>query len=78
MLELLKQGKRIINIDESWISETEYRKRMWAPNTAPCTITDRAVTPRLALIAALDTDGRIFFTMNHANTDSDVIILFLK
>ena len=78
MFELLQQGKRIINVDESWMSETEYRRRMWCPSTAPCTITDRALAPRLALIAALDSDGRIFFSLNHSNTDSDVIILFLR
>ena len=78
MLEILSQGKRIINVDESWISETEYSRRMWCPTNAPCTITDRAVNPRLALIAALDTDGRIYFSLNHSNTDSDVILLFLR
>ena len=45
---------------------------------APCTITDHAVNPRLALIAALDTDGRVYFSLNHSNTDSDVILLFLR
>ena len=78
MLEILSQGKRIINVDESWISETEYSRRMWCPTNAPCTITDRAVNPRLALIAALDTDGRVYFSLNHSNTDSDVILLFLR
>jgi len=78
MLDLMKKGKRIINVDESWISETEYSRRMWTPNNSPCTITDRPVTPRLALIAALDSDGRVFFTLTHANTDSNIIVLFLK
>ena len=35
------------------------------------------MSPRLALIAALDTDGRIYFSLNHSNTDSEVILLFL-
>ena len=48
------------------------------PTNAPCTISDIAVTPRLALIAALDTDGRVYFSLNHSNTDQDVIMLFLK
>ena len=78
MIELLSQGKRIINVDETWISETEYRRRMWCPTHAPCTITDRSVTPRLSVIAALDTDGRIYFALNHSNTDSDVMLLFLR
>ena len=36
------------------------------------------MTPRLTLIAALDTEGRIYFALTHANTDSDVLLVFLK
>ena len=51
---------------------------MWCPTDAPCTVTDRAVSQRLGLIAALDTDGRVYFSLTHSNTDSDVILLFLR
>ena len=30
------------------------------------------------MIAALDTDGRIWFTLSHANTDSKIMTLFLQ
>ena len=78
MIDLLVNNKRIINIDESWISETEYSRRMWCPNKVPCTATEQSVGTRLALIAALDTDGRVYFALTHANTDSDVIMSFLR
>ena len=78
MIDLLDRNKRIINIDESWISETEYSRRMWCPNKTPCTVTEYSVNARLALIAALDTEGRIYFAVTHANTDSDVILSFLR
>ena len=32
----------------------------------------------MSLIAALDTDGRVYFTLTHANTDSDVLLAFMK
>ena len=78
MFELLSKGTRVINIDESWISETEYSRRMWCSPKAPATITDKSINPRLALIAALDSDGKIYFALTHAITDSDVIASFLK
>ena len=78
MLELYAQGKRIINIDESWIAEREYGRRMWCPSRAPATITDRSITPRLALIAALDTEGLVYFSLNHSNTDHIVMATFLR
>ena len=36
------------------------------------------VTPRLAMIAAIDNDGHVWFTLSHANTDSNMIALFLS
>ena len=50
---------------------------MWYPKNVPCTITDKFMSPRLALIAALDTYGNVYFSLTHANTDSDVMLLFL-
>ena len=78
MIDLLATNKRIINIDESWVSETEYSRRMWCPNKVPCTATEQSIGTRLALIAALDTEGRVYFALTHANTDSDVILTFLR
>ena len=51
---------------------------MWAPADAKFTVTDKQVTPRLSLIAALDTDGRIWCSLTQANTDNDVMIMFLQ
>ena len=51
---------------------------MWCPTNAPCTVGENAINPRIALIAALDNDGRVYFAMTHSNTDSDVMILFLS
>ena len=34
--------------------------------------------PRLSMIAGMDTDGKVWFSLSHATTDSDVIALFFK
>ena len=78
MIDLLKSGKRIINIDESWINQTQYNRRMWAAADAPASSAVRLVNPRLSFLAALDTDGRVFFSLTQCNTDSDVMILFIS
>lgn len=70
--------KRIINIDESWISETGYIHKVWGQRGGEGNMHLRAVTPRLSMIAALDTEGHIWFSLAHATTNSDVIVLFLK
>ena len=78
MLALLEEGTRIINVDESWLNDTNFTRKIWCPADAPATITQQSVTPRLTLIAALDTEGRVYFTLTHANTDSDVLLAFMK
>lgn len=76
MLSLLTKGKRIINFDESWVSETNYSRRMWCPSKTAGSVTERTINPRLALLAALDTEGWVYFALTHANTDSEVILTF--
>ena len=78
MLPLLEQRKRVINVDESWLNSTRFLRRMWAPSDAAATFTDKQVAPRISLLLALDTDGRMWFALTQANTDSDVMTTFLR
>ena len=78
MIPLLESGRRIINVDESWLNSTRFIRRSWIPTDAPGTYTDKQVQPRISLIVALDTDGRIWCALTQANTDSDVMTMFLR
>ena len=77
LLPLLRDGTRIINIDESWINETNFTRQQWCPAQTPSTITMSPVTHRLSLIAALDTGGNVFFSLTQANTDQNIMLAFL-
>ena len=77
MLPLLEGGRRVINVDESWLNGTRFLRRIWAPADAPATVTDKQVQPRISLIAALDTEGRLYCALTQANTDADVMATFL-
>ena len=68
MIELLKEGTLIINVDESWVAETNFTRKLWVPLNAPATVPLASVTPRLSLIVALDTEGRIWYSMTQAAT----------
>ena len=78
MIPLLEAGRRIINVDESWLNQTRFLRRVWAPADAPCTFTAKQVNPRISLIVALDTEGSLWFALTQANTDSDVMTTFLR
>ena len=76
MINLLIQGKRIINIDETWLNETSFVRRVWAPRDGNGNVDLRTITPRVSVIAALDTNGKVWFTLSHSNTDSNIMALF--
>ena len=77
MLKIHNSRKRVINIDETWLNETNFTRRTWAPKGGSCNMPLRAVTPRLSMITAIDTEGQVWFALAHANTDSNMIALFL-
>ena len=41
MLTLLESGRRIINVDESWLNGTRFVRRIWAPTDSPASVTDK-------------------------------------
>ena len=78
MLPLLEQGKRVINVDETWLNETSFVRKVWGSKDKMSNTSINTVTPRLSMIAALDTHGNVWYSLSHATTDSDGIILFFK
>lgn len=63
MIPLLRDGMRILNIDESWLNETNFTRKIWCPPQTPATITQRAISHRISLIAALDTEGCVYYSL---------------
>ena len=57
LMEHLHEGKRVINIDETWMNETSHVRRTWAQRDGSGNLKLNSVTPRLSMIAAVDTDG---------------------
>lgn len=77
MIEFLKQGKRIINVDETWINQKDFRRRCWRKRGVSNSIGVRAVSPRVTLMVALDTDGKVFYCLIQMDTDTDTKRLML-
>ena len=77
MIPLLMEGTRILNIDESWLNEVNFVRKMWCPGSTSATITNKAVSHRISLIAALDSEGNVYYSLTQANTDQNVMLAFL-
>ena len=69
MLEFLKSGHRVINIDETWINESNFIRKMWFHKNSKQTISNKTINPSLSMIAALDNEGRVYFSLSHSSTD---------
>ena len=78
-LELMKNSKlRIINMDESHFSETDFRYMKWRIKGTTNSIPSKSVAPRISMIVALDNWGRVYFSCTQVNTDSKIMKLYFQ
>ena len=78
MLGLLDTGKRCIFIDETWLNELDFRRMKWRLRNETNSIPKKGISPRVSVIAAIDTNGEVYYSLTQVNTDTDVFLLFLK
>jgi hypothetical protein len=77
-LEVMKQKKIVINADESWLAETDFRRRKWQAPMTTNSISTKQVSPRISMILALDSEGTVYGCLTQVNTDSKIMGLYLK
>ena len=57
MLQVYKEGKHVINIDESWIPETDFRRRCWNYQGEGNSQLEQGLGHRINMILAISTEG---------------------
>ena len=78
LFSLLESGHKVINIDETWIPETDFRKYKWSKKGEQNTYPERVIGHRANLIVALSNDGEVYASITQCNTDADVYMMFLS
>ena len=78
LLELLESGKRVLNIDETWISGMRFISRKWREHGSTNSIAEKFVQPRVSLIVAMDTEGEVYASFTQVNTDAEVFRLYIS
>ena len=76
LLSLMHEGKRIYNIDESWVDRLNYTRGHWHQKFYPKK-GQKAVSPRVSLIACIGSDGSAYYCLTQVNTDDKVFCLYL-
>ena len=78
LLDKLSEGVRIINVDETWITQADFHRRKWRRKGETNSISVRIVQPQISMLTAIDTDGNLFYALSHGNTDFYTKQLFLS
>ena len=78
MLPLLASGKRLINLDESTIPFLDYHRYSWSVRGQRNTYERKDLAPKVNLIAAIDTEGRVYAAITQINTTSEIMVSFLS
>ena len=73
-LDLAK--KIIINVDESWLNMTDFRRRKWSFLGRSDSKPQKQMQPRISLIVGLDTNGSLYLSLLQCNNNSDTMIMF--
>ena len=63
----------MVNIDESWIAESDYRRCRWVPKGDDNSLSERAVGHRVNMIVAVSSQGHVWLSLTQCNTDENVM-----
>ena len=75
-LNQLQAGKTIINIDETWIGMTDFRRMKWRPHGSSNSVPKMQVMPRVTMIVALDTRGQVYLSLLQSNSNAPIMKIF--
>ena len=77
-IDLLHSKWTIIDLDESWINETNYTRMIWCSPKSPGTYSSKAVNPMLKLIANSSSKENVYFSLMQKSTNCYVMMLFQR
>ena len=77
MLDLLHKKKRILNIDQTWISDTNFVYKKWRKRGYSNSLDENIVNPRISVIAAIDTEGDMYMSLTQVNTNTEIMKMYL-
>ena len=75
-LKLDLNKKTIINCDESWIGMTDFRRMCWTLTGRTNSVPAKNLQPRISMVVALDSHGKVKLSLLQANSNSAVMELF--
>ena len=78
MLDIYSKGTHVINIDESWIPQTDFRRSCWGVKRDNNSMADKVMGHKVNMIVAVSSEGKVWLALTQCNTDENVMQLFLS
>ena len=74
-LELI-DSKTFLNVDESWLSESNFLRRKWRMPGDNNSVPTQFITPRISIIVGADSNANLYVTLSQANNNSSSMEAF--
>ena len=62
-LSLCWRKKVFLNIDETWLGMSDFRRRKWQVPGTTNSVAKLAIAPRITMILGIDTLGNIYYSL---------------
>jgi hypothetical protein len=80
-IKLLKQNpqnKVLLNLDETWLGMSDWRRRKWQAPGSNNSVAAFQLTPRVSMLTAVDTLGNVYMALAQSNSNQQMMSLFWK
>ena len=77
LLDLIKQGKRIINVDQTPVGDSVFVTKGWMGKSEKLSTHTHFIKPRITMQCAIGDHGELFFALMQANSNVRTMELFM-
>ena len=77
-LSLDWRNKNVINIDETWLGMTDFRKMHWRPIDRNYSVKMKVLQPRISMITAVDKLGNVWICLTMSNSNKSMMGVFME
>lgn len=71
------KGKKILNIDQTPLGDSNFVQKGWMPSDSRLSKKIKLISPRITMIAAIDSDGDCYWSLLQANSNAKTLEMFL-
>ena len=72
-IELWEAGYVFLNIDETWLGMSDYRRMKWREHGTTNSVPTVLLSPRISMIVGVDSLGNSYVTLTQCNSNSSVM-----